>query len=321
MKRHFRRLIPFILIFGMMFGFMSQLAPLAHDISMMPIMQMSGYSQALTTDESEWLAGAFEGSFTGQTGLFSQDSSIYNHELATLAAELSHLAYAPAALYNRLVLLGMSNIRRFETGVRWQLQDFDPHYVEFTVGLSCVERNNNIYNLIIVVVRGTSTTYEWISNFIVNQEGEADAHHGFELATARLLDDLLDYLPDDIVNNPENNIFLITGHSRGGAASNLLASVYRHRLPVRYENLFTYTFAAPNTMSPRYYAADFPIFNIVNVYDLVPRVPTGNWIRAGTDKFFYNFSWVPVARIYFDHCHEMHLNWMRDNTSCSLSVR
>ena len=302
MKRHFQRLVSYFMMLCMLFGFMPLLAPLAQDTSTIP-----------NIDDGHFAVAA------SQTGLFLQNSSIYSHELAILAAELSHLAYSPAELYNRLEQLGMSNIRRFETGVRWH--DTDPHFVEFTVGLSTEERNSKIYNLIFVVIRGTATHYEWVSNFTVIQASDEELHLGFDLATTRLLDSLLDFLPGDIVDNPGNNIFLITGHSRGGAVANLLASVYRHRFPVRFDNLFTYTFASPNTMSPRNYSTDYPIFNIVNEYDLVPRVPAGNWIRAGTDKFFNSFSWVPVMRLYYNHSHEMHLNWMRDNAAYNLSIR
>ncbi len=101
----------------------------------------------------------------------------------------------------------------------------------------------------------------------------------------------------------------MTGHSRGGAVANMLASLLLEDEFFARENMYVYTFAAPNvtTLSSatdsRY---DF-IWNIVNAEDVVPTVPMyrGSWTfrkfghtralvnRTNTPSTLYTEGYLP----------------------------
>ena len=80
--------------------------------------------------------------------------------------------------------------------------------------------------------------------------------------------------------------FFITGHSRGGAAANLLAARLADSGLVKKEDVFCYTFAAPAVSVEAAEEGYENIFNIVNETDLVTQVPLSAWgyRRYGVDK-------------------------------------
>ena len=81
-----------------------------------------------------------------------------------------------------------------------------------------------------------------------------------------------------------NTVLWITGHSRGGALANLVAS---KRIDAGY-SVFAYTFASPGTTTYANATADRykSIFNIINEDDLVPQLPMSVWgfTRYGVPK-------------------------------------
>ena len=150
--------------------------------------------------------------------------------------------------------------------------------------------------VIAVYIRGTNGTIEeWSSNFNVGNlyrfgqdydaaEGKlrfpnADwkrksNHRGFDVAANRIRSALADYV--ETFADPEATpVFWISGHSRGGAISNILASY----LVDEGEKVFAYTFASPNTTAnTEASAAKYDcIFNLVNGDDFVPRLPMPEW--------------------------------------------
>ena len=227
------------------------------------------------------------------TDMFRQDSIIYNHQLAQFAAELSALAYgrdennSGAPISRRLTDLGFSHdrIRQFNYGAS-TMPDY--HNVAFTLAHQNFYIDGAERNVIMVVIRGTHGD-EWHSNFYV---GTGIIHYGFNRATERVLAELNTYMNDLAsrrLSNPNTNIIFITGHSRGAAVANLLAAdLNRVQSLVHPNNLFTYTFATPNTTrNPVEYRN---IFNFVNAEDFVTFVPLtlsgwGFWKHGRTYAF------------------------------------
>jgi hypothetical protein len=124
-------------------------------------------------------------------------------------------------------------------------------------------------NLLAVIVRGGGYGAEWADNFNVGDNGEY--HRGFYDASTEIIEAVDKYITD---NGIEGTIkFWVAGFSRGGGAANITAA----RLSDTFgaENVYAYTFAAPNTViNPKEYAN---IFNIVNPSDIVPAVPLSEW--------------------------------------------
>ena|GEM_PF-3935047 len=207
----------------------------------------------------------------------AQNSKIYNHDFATIAAKLSCDAYKKEDIEDTL-----KNLKFY---------DFDPHNYPVnpndkdTVGYSFARKKRNMngrdYNIITVVIRGTPANREWYGNFDI---GYSDVHKGFETAKDKLLTTLGYYLQAKGLADPTYNKILITGHSRGAAVANLLAADLIDSEKFCFsENLFTYTFATPNvtTKSKSIISGSTygNIFNFVHAEDFVPYLPlsTNDW--------------------------------------------
>ena len=148
-----------------------------------------------------------------------------------------------------------------------------------------VSLNGENYNLIAVVIRGTPETNEWYSNFAIrdpnNTDKDAENHYGFKTVSDSIYESLRSYLmTHEISDSPAKNKLLVTGHSRGGAAANLIAAKINASVNNKMEicipeNLFAFTFGTPNTTkNPNVNAyINQNIFNFVNVEDFVSYMP------------------------------------------------
>ena len=180
-----------------------------------------------------------------------------------------------------------------------------------------VEYNGQTIELIAVFVQGTdSTIEEWSSNFNVgnlNRFGqEYDAaegklrfpnadwdrkcnHRGFDVCANRIRSGLKAYL-ERYVDPEATPVFWLTGHSRGGAISNIMAAY----LADQGEKVFAYTFASPNNTANAEAAAEKYdcIFNLVNGDDFVPRLPMPEWgfTRYGRTAIRYASSATSAQR-------------------------
>ena len=126
-------------------------------------------------------------------------------------------------------------------------------------------------------------------------------HMGFDITATRVIDYIDYYINNDAILGSENIALWITGHSRGGAISNIVGTRVIDELKEKsggylngsrikdYNNIYVYTFAAPNTttkdanLTKSYHY----IFNIVNEDDLVTRLPLSEewgFVRYGIDK-------------------------------------
>lgn len=117
--------------------------------------------------------------------------------------------------------------------------------------------------IIAVIVSGYSKGgLEWISNFNL---GRGPVHAGFEQAS----EEVIGYL-DELYSPGEDDILWITGHSRGGAVTNLVAEHYIEAGKCR---VFAYGFAVPNPVDADLCSDTPRIVNVVNSGDYVPTIP------------------------------------------------
>ncbi|MCR5781398.1 MAG: hypothetical protein K6G90_01545, partial [Clostridia bacterium] len=211
--------------------------------------------------------------------------------------------------YKKVDGMQMLEMFGFEDIVDYSL-DTDTDYsdddlCEVLIGHRTVTQDDETKIIIAIWVRGTEnkSLEEWSSNFhmgdLVRFFDEYDSvasksprqknddwtrktnHRGFDVCATRLLNYLKTYYLDEYVQpeldaNPEASLtYWITGHSRGAAVGNLMASY----LVDEGKTVFAYTFATPsNTANTEASAEKYDcIFNLVNANDFVPMLPMPEW--------------------------------------------
>ena len=221
------------------------------------------------------------------------------------------------------------------------LDDLDHHISEICIGHQEVTYNDQTKDIVAVIVRGTNGTItEWTSNMDIGSTDERDMyleyketgstsdfdytlkyfynnnfnefqafedwktednHKGFDITTNRILRYVKAYT--DKYVNKSCVTYWITGHSRGGAIANLLSAY----LIDEGQEVYAYTFAAPNTTTNNEYLTRKydSIFNVVNGDDFVPMLPAEDW---GFNRYGRTFDSIKVSD-YIDDWEDM----MSDN--------
>ncbi len=139
-----------------------------------------------------------------------------------------------------------------------------------------VRYNNSVVpkDLVFVIIQGSNTKEAWQGNMMVSGDNSAcfDEHYSFYKAAVDAEEQLEDYLDENKIKNP---LVVITGHSRGAAAGNLLAESITNNS--KYDKVYAYLFATPNTTQ----SPDTGLKNIINVcneLDFVTYMPfSTNW--------------------------------------------
>lgn len=248
---------------------------------------------------------------------FFDDPAVYNHDLATACSVLSALAYSESAhhqsasdtppyMENALSQLGFDYATTASYEYRSEIVDEvldavtqGSDVVAYTVATKeiAAPETGERKLLVLVAIRGSYGS-EWLSDFNIYgpvnaSESDAEDHSGFQSAAREIVDELAllhDERPD------EQLALLFTGHSRGGAAANLLASYVDDeadgsRPLADRDSVYAYTFASPadTTCESAHDARYDNIFNILNPADMVVRFPLASWgyARYGRDV------WLP----------------------------
>ena len=179
----------------------------------------------------------------------------------------------------------------------------DDDLSEITIGHREVTYQGVTRDIIFIAVRGTDATIEeWSSNFDVGANTtdywdvanphwrNKDHHKGFDVAANRLDEFIKDYISN--LDGNTSKVLYFTGHSRGAAIANILASMY---VDAGYSTV-GYTFATPSTTLDKNVSSYKTIFNIVNSDDLVPCLPLEKW---GYGKYGKTYS-VSIEKSYED---------------------
>lgn len=232
-----------------------------------------------------WIAGT---SFNFSDDFFSHDSKIYNPEIAELSSILSAAAYNynDEDNYEKYIEDALHSLDFPRENTRFY--NYDKVYtiisnrVGYAFSYKPIEVDDTIYNLVVVVTRGT-TEGEWYSNFAVSNgiTYSNDVHYGFSSAEIKLNVNFQNYMREMELNkNSEENKILVTGHSRGAAVANLFAKrLTESQKFCTEDNLYAYTFGTPNVDKR---ATSYEnIYNFVFNSDFVTKVPLSDW---GFDK-------------------------------------
>lgn len=183
--------------------------------------------------------------------------------LARLCCTLCCASYNEETIKDALKSAEFSSIRTYYT-------EPTENSASFAVG----KRDKNIF----VIFRGTEGA-EWYNNF---RTGLEDTHRGYYETAEAIMPLLREYIESDCY-------LLFTGHSRGGALSNLISSQLIRR---GRENVFAYTFGCPNiTTREDVYSKRFRnIHNFVYEDDFITHCPLPEWgySRYGSTVKFRN---------------------------------
>lgn len=235
---------------------------------------------------------------------FMKDSSKYNDDFIRFAMGLSLLTYGTSGSYHDPVENVFTQIKNGEETLYEKVEekytdnvgeDQDGTHSPFWIfkRKNPVKMNGKECNIVFVIVRGT-TGSEWGSNF---ETGDDMIHEGFNGASF----DIMKYIEKTLqpLNSNKTKI-LITGHSRGGAVSNILTAKIDDKLGkgvfsnMSKEDVFGYTFATPNvskssTTNDEKYSN---VINIVNPEDFVTVVMPKKWgyNRYGTTYMLPSIS-------------------------------
>lgn len=131
--------------------------------------------------------------------------------------------------------------------------------------------DGKITPVIYVIIQGTGSWKGWCGNMMITGESytEMNEHATFESSAQNIKTTLDKYIKD---NKMQGAYVVVTGHSRGAAAGNLLAQKLQNNLSSNtYKKVFAYLFATPNTTKTPTTTPN--IINICNTIDFVPYIP------------------------------------------------
>lgn len=249
---------------------------------------------------------------------FGENSpTVYNHGLAKIAAALSEVSYVNLKtdpelnqLKNVYKKLGVPEKNmEFHYQLDYKAPGLEKDQAAFSIASKEIGSAKGRRTLIFLTIRGTPySAPEWISNVNVADSTHESTliHEGFFRTQTLIQKALIYYLLKRKID-PDTTYFLITGHSRGAALSNLLGAQLADQGYFDTENIYVYTFAVPNVSQqekvsdPKY---NF-IWNIINPEDIVPTVPLKiynkkkewNYGKFGQSKVFANY-WNTDPEIY-----------------------
>lgn len=238
---------------------------------------------------------------------FANDSIDYNHELARFCSQFVTIGYGKKyEINNALKSMGFENIEVEKHAGRDQINYFIAQRKVVPAGINSIS-----YTLIFIGLIGSHQA-QWYSNFdpmgVKSESGIKDCpenvHRGFWDAKAFAHRKLEEYVNAMSRKNPDvlssgKVKLLIAGHSRGAAASNLLAAdiiddnginigkysnCSQKKCVISNDNVYTYAFATPNSSAQKengIYVREKEcykrIYNIVNPEDFVTKVMPESW--------------------------------------------
>ena len=205
--------------------------------------------------------------------LLNQDSDIPQKKLALASLILSADIYDWGLLKDTLADMGFSKFVPGNDGVY-----DDINRVGYAIASTTQWIGGEKTNVIAVVCRGSAGGQDWESNILQQADG-------FRIAANNVKEGLDNYIYSNNIDTSLPTKLLITGHSRGAAVANILATEVWD-IASDYD-VFTYTFACPNTTTDAYRSYYYNIFNINVEGDPVPSVPV---MEGGHNKFGQTIS-------------------------------
>ena len=213
---------------------------------------------------------------------FNYDDAYFNKSAKEYSKELSMLSYG-FNLSTASVQRGQSfyETTKFED---FTAVGYEGKPTKDSIGYFMGHRRIEDSELFVVSFRGHNYGMEWSNNLLMGRTGD---HEGFLLRATEAYANLKTYI--ETHKNGRNVKILVDGYSRGGAISNVLASLMLRDEYISQDNLFVYTFECPNCLVPEHCIAYPNVHNIVNSRDLIASIPPASFGfgRCGIDYDIY----------------------------------
>ena len=211
--------------------------------------------------------------FVYNDGFFFTDNKQLSPELAKVSVALSSAAYDHDCLAQLLDGISCSSVTMMNFDRAHTEEDYD--FVRYAIATRRgVSFQGQDYILYFLPIQGTSGSYDWFGNFKL---GDGPDHEGFSIAAEKVLLELAAEMEGDGYSQ-DTRIILTTGHSRGGAVSNIVAAALSsgssaYVLP---EHVFSYNFACP-AVSKNADESLLNIYNFNSADDMITIVPMAEW--------------------------------------------
>ncbi|MCL1809117.1 MAG: dockerin type I domain-containing protein [Clostridiales bacterium] len=153
----------------------------------------------------------------------------------------------------------------------------------FAIGNKPITIDGVEYNLILVTLRGAASAIDWAADAVAKYPGmPAGEHYSFLPFRDKVLNALGQYVAAfGNMSDKGKNKILVTGHSLGAGAANLVAAQLADTETYALKNnIYAYTIASPNPVDLESFPSAsvyYNIFNIVNPCDWATGVPWGHW--------------------------------------------
>ncbi|MCR5625001.1 MAG: DUF2974 domain-containing protein, partial [Lachnospiraceae bacterium] len=236
--------------------------------------------------------------FSWNDDMLTKSSTSYDKDLALFAAKMSLFTYSvkkdKTTLNDALNAMGVKdeNIKSYpRKGEFAQGKEYDGKegVSPCVIANKTTTINGQKTDVYYVFIRGTYKK-EWVDNFEISTE---KTHMGFERA-ANYVKSLLDVQITSTHTTNRIKVF-ITGHSRGGAVTNLVAKKCDDSYPTTYaqymekDDIFAYGFAVPNVSQDANSGNKETynnIYSIVNPEDFVTKLVPSGW---GYGRYGYTY--------------------------------
>lgn len=238
----------------------------------------------------------FNDTFLFNENWFYKDNKTYNNNLAyaSLCLSLCSSSYGDMSKsWGDKNAQREENIKKVLTKIGFKNQKFYNYDKSlndttsksaFSISSKDISNGTQDGELVLVCIRSGNYGGEWRDNFNVGKNNEY--HEGFYESSKNIKKELDSYIKTYLSNTKIK--LWICGYSRGGALTNILAHLYSEDISLT-DDIYAYSFATPNT-----YYSGFEndetryIFNILNPYDVVTKIPPEKWNfkRFGTDLYF-----------------------------------
>ena len=237
--------------------------------------------------------------------MFKSDNTEYNYDVARLAVALCEASYDDKGeikegkyISEAYRSLGFSdeNISLYsypDSSLNVSSYIFDDENLAFSIASKQIGEKT----LLVITFRGSKSLGDWSKDLFggfnnkifLNTEtwgGFYDYWDDYNIAITNYYENH----PELQVADDEGKlVILVTGHSLGAAAANLTGKSLNEGYGVfnnlAKENIYVYTFACP--LVSKEITVDDNIFNIININDIVPKVPI-KYKRYGRTFYFDN---------------------------------
>lgn len=254
---------------------------------------------------------------------FSKDSTDYQHDLTKMSMCIALAAYGANSDGNaRNIRALMEDLEFKELDIHYPCPECDvipdpaatkpPDTIGYVIGSkNIVLDSGEDCSLVMVAIRGGGYGVEWGANFRIGTE-ESGVHEGFNIAKKQVIEGIQEYFKKNKLSS--NCKIWISGYSRGGATTNLVAAALDDGVTgveVDKKDIYAFCFECPRTIRiedelgvDRLEKEYDNIVNIINAIDFVPKVAMESWdyIRYGKDYYLpfvestYNYSYSDLTQ-------------------------